>query len=125
MTKDVETLTELVAARVGPGRAMTYSKFQERAIDKESGHRPSRGVLWKIANGERVIIDKELVGAIAAGLNLPLERVQAAAAYQYTGLVATPVNGGLVVHEPGVDADTPRSRDEVRRQRGREPESGG
>lgn len=123
MTQETETLTELVAARVGPGGVMTYRKFEERAVDPESGHRPSRGTLWKIANGERVIIDKEIVGAVAAGLGLPPERVQAAAAYQYLGMVVTRVGGGLVIHAPGVEADTPAVRDEVQRQHDREREA--
>lgn len=124
MTRQPETLTDLVAARVGSGGTMTYRKFEERAIDPVSGHKPSLGVLWKVAKGERVIIDPELVRAVAAGLGLPEERVQAAAAYQYTGLVATRVAGGYVIHDPAVEGDTAASEKAVQEQRAREAEDG-
>lgn len=124
MAREPETLTDLVAARVGPGSAMTYRKFEERAIDPASGHKPSLGVLWKIAKGERVIIDPELVRAVAAGIGLPEERVQAAAAYQYTGLVATEVAGGYVIHAPTVEGDTTASEKAVQEQRAREVTDG-
>jgi hypothetical protein len=124
MAREPETLTDLVAARVGPGTAMTYRKFEERAIDPVSGHKPSLGVLWKVAKGERVIIDPELVRAVAAGIGLPEERVQAAAAYQYTGLVATEVAGGYVIHAPAVGGDTAASERAVQEQRAREAADG-
>ncbi|MEW2451258.1 hypothetical protein AB0896_27495 [Streptomyces parvulus] len=103
-----ETLEQLVADRVGTGREMTWRQFEERAVDEESGHRPSRDTLWKIGNGKPVKVDRRVVGAVAAGLGLPLRRVQIAATFQITGLVVSDVGGGMVVHEPGVAPDGPR-----------------
>lgn len=103
MTTKPETLTRLVADRVGDGRElMSYRAFEQRAVDPDSGYRPSRNTIWKIRHGKPVNVDPQLVGAVAAGLGLDPQRVQAAAAYQYTGYVASRVAGGVVVHEPGV-----------------------
>ncbi|MBZ6258799.1 hypothetical protein KVH22_25120 [Streptomyces olivaceus] len=110
MTHDVpepETLEQLVADRVGTGREMTWRQFEERAVDEESGHRPSRDTLWKVGHGKSVKIDRRVVGAIAAGLGLPPLRVQIAAAYQTTGLVVSEVQGGLVAHQPGASPQGP------------------
>jgi hypothetical protein len=122
MTQEAETLQQLVADRVGPGRRMTYRAFQAKAIDGGSGYQPSVDTLWKVGTGKPFKLTPELVGAIAAGLGLPLRRVQAAAAYQYTGLVVAAVDGGIVLHAPSVEADTPATRGEVRRQKGRAEE---
>lgn len=124
MTREPETLTDLVAARVGPGSAMTYRKFEELAVDPKTKHHPSRDVLWKISKGKPVKVDPAIVRAVAAGLGLPEERVQAAAAYQYTGLVATRVGGGYVLHDPAVEGDTAASEKAVQEQRAREAEGG-
>jgi hypothetical protein len=110
MTHDVpepETLEQLVADRVGTGREMTWRQFEERAVDEESGHKPSRDTLWKIGHGKPVKIDRRVVGAVAAGLGLPPLRVKIAATYQITGLVVSEVGGGLVAHEPGVSPQAP------------------
>lgn len=122
MTRELETLTELVSARVGVPGGMTYDAFQERAIDPVSRHNPSRGVLWKIAKGEPIMVSPEVVRAVAAALDLPPARVVAAAAYQYTGLIASDVAGGLVLHDPAVDPETPEAQKAVREQRDREGE---
>lgn len=120
MTKEAETLTDLVAERVGEGRGMTYRQFEERAVDRKTGRRPSRDVLWKISKGKPVKVDPAIVGAVAAGLGLPENRVRAAAAYQYTGLIATEVAGGIVLHEPSAEADTDATRKAVGEQQARE-----
>lgn len=104
MTTTPETLTRLVADRVGDGRdSMSYRAFEQRAVDPDSGYRPSRNTIWKIRHGKPVNVDPRLVGAIAAGLGLDPQRVQAAAAYQYTGYVASRVVGGVAVLEPGAE----------------------
>lgn len=106
-----ETLTDLVATRVGEGRPLTYRAFETQAIDPESGYQPSKGILWKVAHDQTVKISPGLIRAIAAGLGLPPERVQRAAAYQYTGYIATQHAGGTIVHEPGVTLDQmPKAR---------------
>lgn len=123
MTQEAETLTQLVADRVGEGRELTYRAFQAKAIAK-GGYQPSVDVLWKVGTGKAFKLSPELVEAIAAGLGLPPQRVQAAAAYQYTGLVASYVDGGVVLHDPAVDADTPATRDEMKRLRERVEKNG-
>lgn len=102
MTSTPETLTELVAARVGAGRALTYRAFEDRAIDPQTGYHPSKGTLWKVAKNQPIKLSPDLIRAIAAGLGLPTERVQRAAAFQYTGYVATELRGGTALHEPGI-----------------------
>ena len=119
MTQELETLTDLVAARVGRGKPLTYRRFEELAVDPETGHRPSRDTLWKISHGKPIKVDPAIVRAVAEALSLPPERAQRAAAYQYVGLVATEVAGGLVLHEPAVDADTSGVEGAVRQQRER------
>lgn len=125
MTREPETLTELVAARVGVPGGMTYRTFEERAIDPASGRRVGKSVLWKIANGQQVIVTPEVVSAVIAALGLPEARVRAAAAYQYTGLVLGESVGGYVLHDPAVDADTPATEKAVRQQRERAEREGG
>lgn len=110
MPEEFETLTKLVAERVGDSRGMTYRAFESRAVDPVTGYRPSRNTLWKIVNGKGIQVSPALVGAIAVGLRLPLQRVQAAAAYQYTGYVATELESGTVVHEPGAGAENSKAR---------------
>jgi hypothetical protein len=65
-------------------------------------------------------VNPSIVRAVAKALNLPTARVQAAAAYEYTGLVVAEVAGGLVLHTPSLEADTPEARKAVRRQQERE-----
>lgn len=82
-----ETLTDLVSDRVGKGRPMTFDQFEEKAIDPKSQHRVSRGVLFKIAHGEPIMLSPEVVGGVAAGLGIDPQRAALAAARQYAGLV--------------------------------------
>lgn len=111
MTGTPETLTDLVAERVGEGRTLTYRAFEDRAVDPQTGYRPSKGTLWKVAHAQSVKLSPDLIRAIAAGLGLPAERVQRAAAFQYTGYIATDYAGGTIVHEPGVTLDQmPKAR---------------
>lgn len=127
MTQEVEpeTLSSLVAERVGTGRGMTYRKFEELAVDPKDGSSPSRDTLWKISHGRPIKVNASIVRAVAAALNLPPFRVQAAAAYEYTGLNISEVAGGLVLHAPDIDADTPETEEAVRRQRERERDADG
>ena len=123
MTREPETLTELVAARVGVPGGMTYRKAE--ALVAESGYEVSRGVIFKIAKGQTIIVSPDVVRAVAHVLGLPEQRVQAAAAYQYTGLVPTEVAGGLVLHDPAMDGGTPGLEKVVRQQRERERDTEG
>lgn len=123
MTREPETLTELVAARVGVPGGMTYRRAEELVAD--SGYGVSRGVIFKIAKGQTIIVSPEVVRAVAYVLGLPEQRVQEAAAYQYTGLVPTEVAGGLVLHDPAAGGDTPGSERAVRQQRERERDAEG
>lgn len=109
MTQEPETLTDLVSDRVGPGRELTYRAFESRAVDPETGHTPSRDSLWKISHGRTFKISPQLIRAVAAGLRLPVERVQLAAAYQFTGYTATRSGAGTTVHPPGAPAGGERT----------------
>ena len=117
MTHDApepETLAQLIDDRVGRGREMTWRQFEERAVDPETKHNPSRDVLWRIGKGQSAKIDRRVVRAVAAGLGLPLRRVQVATTYQLTGLVVSDVAGGTVLHEPGAETEGPLVKDALR-----------
>jgi hypothetical protein len=109
MKKDTETLAGLVLAAVADG--LTYVQLSERAVDPETGYQPSANMLWRVARQKGVKVNPDLVRAIAAGLRIPVERAQTAAAYEFTGLVASGLVGGTAVHMPGADvSDAPKSR---------------
>lgn len=109
-THQAETLTHLVADRAGkgpgPGTKMTFVELHDRSVDPETGYQPSPNLLWKVASGQDVKVSPQLVRAIAVGISLPLARVQAAAAFQYTGFVVAELRGAAVVREPGVQPES-------------------
>lgn len=84
MTVERETLTDLVSAALGPG-GLTFQAFQARAVDPDSGYRPSTGTIQKIRDGKLVKIHPELVAALAAGLGRSSREVGIAAHRQYIG----------------------------------------
>lgn len=86
-TRETETLADLINARAGKrsGAPLSFEQLSEISVDRETAYQPSASYLWKIANGEDVKINPRLIRAIAAGLELPLDRVQTAAARQYLG----------------------------------------
>jgi len=94
--QDTETLAQLVADAAGTrGSGLTYDQLRDRSIDEETGYQPSSNTLNRIALGADVKINQKLIRAVAAGLGLPLPRVQAAAARQYIGYdVVDPGLGG-------------------------------
>lgn len=111
--RDAETLADLVSDRAGKrgSSPLTFEQLSERSVDEVTGYRPSPNLLWKVAGGQEVKVNPALVRAIAAGLGLPLERVQVAAARQYLGWhVTDPFDTPAgdddevvrVVHRPGV-----------------------
>ncbi|MFH8792267.1 hypothetical protein [Streptomyces sp. NPDC017941] len=121
MTPEPETLATLISERAGKrGSGLpTFEQLSERSEDPVSGYRPSANHLWRIASGEDVKVNPRLLGAIAAGLSVPLHRVQAAAARQFLGLEvsseAVPGDDDAeisVAHEVGATAA------ELRRARG-------
>jgi hypothetical protein len=98
-TRDTETLAQLVHAVAGErGRGLTYEQLRKKSIDPETGYQPSSNLLNRIGLGQDVKINERLIRAVAAGLELPLPRVQAAAARQYLGW--------QVAVDPGVETDT-------------------
>jgi hypothetical protein len=109
-----ETLTDLVAAVLQPRGADTLDTLTPRCVDPVSGYAPSRNTVWKLSRAdlaEGVKINPKVVAAMAAGVGVPTERAQRAAAYQFTGYLATVTDGGTVVHDAQVDAgDIPKSR---------------
>jgi hypothetical protein len=85
-----ETLSSLVQSRVGgageDGR-MTYQEFLSKAIDPETGYRPSISIVQRLMKGEPIKLNKQLVRAIAAGLpGISEFKVKVAASYEYAGL---------------------------------------
>ncbi|MYV64423.1 hypothetical protein GT043_00255 [Streptomyces sp. SID2131] len=102
-----ETLASLVSQAVGErGKAgPTFEQLAEKCVDPVTGYRPSANLLWRVARAKGVKVNPELVAAIAAGLELPLARVQAAAAYEFTGFVTSALEGGEVMHAPGSAVD--------------------
>lgn len=118
-----ETLTQLVAGRVGGAGKMSFDEFSERAVDPDSKTRPSRTTLWKVQQGKPIMVNPIVVGAIAAGLGLDPVRVSRAAARQYIGPAATdpwpdehhPDIGVAVARAEGMTGrDLPRTHRKVR-----------
>lgn len=111
-----ETLTDLVKATlIADGGRDTVDTLHGRCIDPATGYQPARTTVWKLASVDRaetVKINPRIVSAVAAGLALPPLRVQAAAAYQFTGYhLASGVEGGVVIHEPGSNPAGPKTRE--------------
>lgn len=109
MSDQADALTRLVQEHVGEGRALTVRAFAERAVDPVSGTRISKSTAGNLVQGHQIKITPEVLAAIAAGLDLPLAEVQAAAMRQYVGIVvddpfATPAGEDDVVvrvaHDP-------------------------
>lgn len=114
MPDQTDALTRLVQEHVGEGRALTVRAFAERAVDPVTGTSVSKSTAGNLVQGHRIKITPEVLAAIAAGLGLPLARVQAAAMEQYVGVVVddpfnTPPGEDDVVvrvaHEPGKAAE--------------------
>jgi hypothetical protein len=98
-------LTELVQEQVGAGRQYSVRAFAERAIDPQTGYSPGKSLVGKIVQGLSYTVTPELVRALAAGLDLPEARAQAAAALQFIGVVISefPAEGATVrvAHDAG------------------------
>ncbi|NEB83929.1 helix-turn-helix transcriptional regulator [Streptomyces anulatus] len=80
-------LTRLVQEHVGAGRKLTIRDFAEAAVDPASGTSISKSTAGNLVKGHSIKISKEVLGAIAAGLGVPLAQVQLAAMRQYVGVV--------------------------------------
>jgi len=92
-----DALTELVQQHVGTHTGpdkMSVAAFCARAVDPDTGYRPSNGLVGKIVSGRSYKITPELVGAIAAGLGIPREVAAAAAHLQLIGYEATELRDG-------------------------------
>lgn len=87
MPDQADALTRLVQEHVGEGRALTVRAFAERAVDPATGTRISKSTVGNLVQGHRIKITPEILAAVAAGLGVPLPRVQAAAMEQYVGIV--------------------------------------
>ncbi|OII63803.1 hypothetical protein BJP40_02680 [Streptomyces sp. CC53] len=115
----LETLADLVSAVAGDRGAankLTFEQLAERSVDPRTGYQPSPNLLWRLARQKGVKVNPELVSALAVGLSKPLERVQAAAAFEFTGYIATKVEGGTLVHALGADvSDTPKANEVLSR----------
>ncbi|MFI1287418.1 hypothetical protein ACH4VM_02720 [Streptomyces sp. NPDC020792] len=90
-------MTELVQQHVGTHTGpdkMSVAAFVQRAVDPDSGYRPSNGLVGKVVRGQSYVITPQLVGAIAAGLNIPREVAAAAAHLQLIGYEKAELKGG-------------------------------
>ena len=114
MPDQTNALTRLVREHVGEGRPLTIRVFAERAIDPKTGTTISKSTAGNLLTGSRIKITPEVLGAIAAGLGVPLAEVQVAAMAQYVGIVVDdpfdtdPGDDDVVVrvaHHPGKGAD--------------------
>lgn len=97
MAQQRNALTELVQQHVGTHTGpdkMSIAAFCKVAVDSESGYRPSNGLIGKIVGGKSYTVEPKLIGAIAAGLNLPREIVAAAAHLQLIGYEEAELKGG-------------------------------
>jgi hypothetical protein len=96
MAERRDALTELVQQHVGThvGRRWTVAAFAERAVDPDTSYRPSTGLIGNIIQGKNYKITPELVGALAAGLELPRDVVAAAAHFQLIGYDTAELKGG-------------------------------
>lgn len=122
-----DALTRLVQEHVGAGRALTIRDFAQAAVDPKSGTSISKSTAGNLVQGHSVKITPEVLGAIAAGLGVPLAQVQLAAMRQYVGVVvddpfdADPGDDDTVVrvaHDPDLSAeDMPTVRAFVERPR--------
>jgi hypothetical protein len=99
MAQQRDALTELVQQHVGThtgSEKMTVTAFQRKAVDEESGYRPSTGLIGKIIAGDSYTVTPKLIGAIAAGLGIPREIVGAAAHLQLIGYTEGELEEGAV-----------------------------
>lgn len=80
------TLRDIVAAKVGKDREITYAAFGKAAIDPDSGKKVSSQVAQSIVGGWAIKMDPGVLGAIAAAIGENPERVRRAAAREYTGV---------------------------------------
>ncbi|MFF6925801.1 helix-turn-helix domain-containing protein [Streptomyces californicus] len=72
---------------VGDGRELTIRAFADRAVDPVSGTSISKSTAGNLVQGHAIKVTPEVLGAIAAGLGVPLALVQLAAMRQYVGVV--------------------------------------
>lgn len=120
VTEPKETLSSLVRSQVGPEGEMTYQAFLKRAVDPETGYRPSISIVQRLAKSQPVKINPPLVRAVAAGLkDVSLRRAQSAAFREYIG---EPPEGADVVVTAATDGgvsigpeDTPLTIGEFKR----------
>ncbi|MCE7083481.1 hypothetical protein [Streptomyces sp. ST2-7A] len=106
MAEQRNALTELVQQQVGRGRRWSTREFAAAAIDPDTGWSPSKTLINKIATGGGFTVTPQLVGALAAGLDLPRDIVAAAAHLQLIGYEAAELRAGApaeVMRRVGVE----------------------
>lgn len=104
-TRDTETLAQLVSEQAGKGegKKYTFKQLANRSVDPESGYSPSPNLVWTIATGKSVKMNKELVRALAVGLGLPPQRVADAAHRQFLGWYSSEPSAEVAGAEEGED----------------------
>ncbi|MEU5608393.1 hypothetical protein AB0H03_06495 [Streptomyces sparsogenes] len=130
LVRQRDALTELVQEHVGThkGRKWSVEAFAERAVDPDTGYSPSTGLIGKIVQGQSYRITADLVGALAAGLELPRSIVAAAAHYQLIGYEESELQGGApatLLHRIGErPEETPKAAAIAERWKAEEDASG-
>lgn len=113
MAERRDALTQLLQQHVGTHRGgrLTVAAFVERAVDPDTGYRPSNGLVGKIIDGGSYKITPELISALATGLEIPRDVVAAAAHLQLIGYEEHEMAGApqvRLLREIGTDGDTPK-----------------
>lgn len=90
-------LTDLVRERKST-LGLSYDRLAKRCIDPKSGEQTVKSSwLHRLATGERVISpDLEQLRGMAAGLDVPLGRIQDAAGSQFFGIDVVPARSSEV-----------------------------
>ncbi|MFF3190501.1 hypothetical protein [Streptomyces misionensis] len=73
---------------------MSTREFAAAAVDPETGWTPSKSLVAKIISGQGYNVTPQLVSAIAAGLELDREIVEAAAHLQVIGYTSVQLTKG-------------------------------
>jgi hypothetical protein len=88
MPQTQKPFTGMIRAAIRPLGPLTYDAFLELAVDPESQYRPSRWLIQKLAKGEDIGVNPQVVAATSVPLqavgNTP-EDIWEAAACQFIG----------------------------------------
>ncbi|MGY0067676.1 hypothetical protein ACWZEH_12790 [Streptomyces sp. QTS137] len=113
MPEQDDALTRLVQQHVGRGKRLTFRAFEEQAVDPRTGRRIGKSTAQNVTRGHQIKVTPEVLRAIAAGIDVDISLVRAAAIRQYIGIEVTDPYGAesgaddavvRVAHEVGASA---------------------